>query len=245
MSQYLKFTLSAFALTAALFSTASQADIIISGTRIIYDANKKDVSVRLENKGKSPLLVQNWIDLGNDNAEPGSIKAPFAATPPVSRIESKRGQSIKIMYTGAESLPKDRESVFWFNVLEVPPKADTSQEENKNLLQLAFRTRIKLFYRPSNLPGSASEAPKQLKWQVANEQGHAVIRAENPTPYYVSFNGATFTSGGKRYDVDATMVAPFNKAAFTVKGLQNASAGKLEYQSINDYGGIITGAASL
>ncbi|WP_146673271.1 fimbria/pilus periplasmic chaperone, partial [Salmonella enterica] len=118
--------------------TAGQADIIISGTRIIYDANKKDVSVRLENKGKSPLLVQNWIDLGNDNAEPGSIKAPFAATPPVSRIESKRGQSIKIMYTGAESLPKDRESVFWFNVLEVPPKADTSQEENKNLLQLAF-----------------------------------------------------------------------------------------------------------
>lgn len=245
MSQYLKFTLPVIALTATLFSTASQADIIISGTRIIYDANKKDVSVRLENKGNSPLLVQNWIDLGNDNAEPGSIKAPFAATPPVSRIESKRGQSVKIMFTGTESLPKDRESVFWFNVLEVPPKADTSLEENKNLLQLAFRTRIKLFYRPSGLPGSASEAPKQLKWQVASEQGHAVIRADNPTPYYVSFNGATFTSGGKRYDVDATMVAPFNKASFTVKGLPSASAGKLEYQSINDYGGIIAGSASL
>ncbi|MCP0833569.1 hypothetical protein KU710_22860, partial [Salmonella enterica subsp. enterica serovar Give] len=41
----LKFTLSAIALTGALFSSASQADIIISGTRIIYDANKKDVSV--------------------------------------------------------------------------------------------------------------------------------------------------------------------------------------------------------
>ncbi|MGH2339778.1 fimbrial chaperone, partial [Salmonella enterica subsp. enterica serovar Paratyphi A] len=66
-----------------------------------------------------------------------------------------------------------------------------------------------------------------------------------PTPYYVSFNSATYTSGGKRYDVDATMVAPFGKAAFTVKGLQNASAGKLEFQSINDYGGIIAGSASL
>ncbi|MDI5459180.1 hypothetical protein MJM88_23680 [Salmonella enterica subsp. enterica serovar Kentucky] len=41
------------------------------------------------------------------------------------------------------------------------------------------------------------------------------------------------------------MVAPFGKAAFTVKGLQNASAGKLEFQSINDYGGIIAGSASL
>ncbi|MGK7427404.1 fimbrial chaperone [Salmonella enterica] len=245
MSHSLKFTLSAIALTGALFSSASQADIIISGTRIIYDANKKDVSVRLENKGKSPLLVQNWIDLGNDNAEPGSIRAPFAATPPVSRIEPKRGQSIKIMYTATESLPKDRENVFWFNVLEVPPKANTNQEENKNLLQLAFRTRIKLFYRPTGLPGAPAEAAKQLKWQVASEQGHAVLRADNPTPYYVSFNSATYTSGGKRYDVDATMVAPFGKAAFTVKGLQNASAGKLEFQSINDYGGIIAGSASL
>lgn len=45
MSHSLKFTLSAIALTGALFSSASQADIIISGTRIIYDANKKDVSV--------------------------------------------------------------------------------------------------------------------------------------------------------------------------------------------------------
>ncbi|WP_404855631.1 fimbria/pilus periplasmic chaperone [Escherichia coli] len=26
------------------------------------------------------------------------------------------------MYTASTSLPKDRESVFWFNVLEVPPK---------------------------------------------------------------------------------------------------------------------------
>ncbi|WP_410969005.1 fimbria/pilus periplasmic chaperone, partial [Salmonella sp. SAL4444] len=68
MSHSLKITLSAIALTGAIFSSASKADIIISGTRIIYDANKKDFSVRLENKGKSPLLVQNWIDLGNDNA---------------------------------------------------------------------------------------------------------------------------------------------------------------------------------
>lgn len=245
MSHSLKFTLSALALAGALFSTASQADIIISGTRIVYDADKKDVSVRLENKGNNPLLVQNWIDLGDDNADPGSIKAPFVATPPVSRIEPKRGQSVKIMFTGAQALPKDRESVFWFNVLEVPPKADTGGEGNKNLLQLAFRTRIKLFYRPAGLPGSQTIASKQLKWQIASEQGHAVARADNASPYYVSFNSATFTTGGKRYEIDATMVAPFSKASFTVKGLQSASSGKLEYQAINDYGGIVSGSASL
>ncbi|HBC9557916.1 TPA: fimbrial chaperone [Escherichia coli] len=232
-------------IAGALFSTTSYADIIISGTRIVYDANKKDVSVRLENKGTRPLLVQNWIDLGNDNADPGNIKAPFVSTPPVSRIEPKHGQSVKVMFTQTQSLPKDRESIFWFNVLEVPPKADANKEENKNLLQLAFRTRIKLFYRPGSLAGAPAEAPKQLKWTAATEQGHAVVHANNPTPYFVSFNDAVLTSGGKRYEVSATMVAPFSDASFTVKGLQNAGAGKLEYHAINDFGGMIEGSASL
>lgn len=80
----------------------------------------KSVSVRLENKGNSHLLVQSWLDTGDDNAEPGSINVPFTATPPVSRIDAKRGQTIKLMYTGSTVLPSDKESVFWFNVLEVP-----------------------------------------------------------------------------------------------------------------------------
>ncbi|WP_423061543.1 fimbrial chaperone [Citrobacter portucalensis] len=241
----IKNILTAVIISSAVFSTTSQADIIISGTRIIYDGNKKDVSIRLENKGTRPLLVQNWIDLGDDNADPGSIKAPFISTPPVSRVEPKRGQSVKIMYTENTALPKDRESVFWFNVLEVPPKADPTKEENKNLLQLAFRTRIKLFYRPAELKGASAEAPKQLKWQLAKEQGHVVIHSENPTPYYVSFNDAILNVNGKRYDVDVAMVAPFSKASFAVKGLQSVNSGKLEYHAINDFGGMIEGSVSL
>ncbi|EAS1760725.1 fimbrial chaperone [Salmonella enterica] len=241
----LKNTFITATLIGSLFSAASQADIIISGTRIVYDADKKDVSVRLENKGTRPLLVQNWIDLGDDNADPGSIKAPFISSPPVSRIEPKRGQSVKITFTRASTLPKDRESVFWFNVLEVPPKADTSKAENKNLLQLAFRTRIKLFYRPASLPGTQSEAVKQLKWQMTKEQGQTVVRADNPTPYYISFNDATLTASGKHYDVSATMVAPFGNAAFVVKGGQSLSSGKLDYHAINDFGGMIAGSVSL
>ncbi|MEG2039531.1 MAG: fimbrial chaperone [Hafnia sp.] len=240
-----KKTLTTLVLAGSLFSNISHADIIISGTRIIYDENKKDVSVRLENKGTRPLLVQNWIEKANENSDPGSIKAPYVSTPPVSRIEPKRGQSVKIMYTQATALPKDRESVFWFNVLEVPPKADTSKEENKNLLQLAFRTRIKLFYRPAGLQGLPAEATKQLKWQMGNEQGKAAVQVNNPTPYYVSFNDAVVTVGGKRYTVDATMVAPLSKASFSVKGLQNATSGKLDYHAINDYGGMIEGSVSL
>ncbi len=59
-------------------------------------------------------------------------------------------KTIKLMYN-RQCSAKDRESVFWFNVLEVPPKPDAAKATNQSLLQLAFRTRIKLFYRPKGI----------------------------------------------------------------------------------------------
>ncbi len=73
---------------------------------------------------------------------------------PVSRIDAKRGQTIKLMYTASTSLPKDRESVFWFNVLEVPPKPDAEKVADQSLLQLAFRT-YKTFLSPGWIEGKS------------------------------------------------------------------------------------------
>ena len=193
--------------TCMAFSSSSIADIVISGTRVIYKSDQKSVNVRLENKGNNPLLVQSWLDTGDDNAEPGSITVPFTATPPVSRIDAKRGQTIKLMYTASTSLPKDRESVFWFNVLEVPPKPDAEKVANQSLLQLAFRTRIKLFYRPDGLKGNPSEAPLALKWFWSGSEGKASLRVTNPTPYYVSFSSGDLEASGKRYPIDVKMIA--------------------------------------
>ena len=55
------------------FSSSAIADIVISGTRVVYKSEQKSVNVRLENKGNNPLLVQSWLDTGDDNAEPGTL----------------------------------------------------------------------------------------------------------------------------------------------------------------------------
>ncbi len=180
------------------------------------------------------------MDTGDDNADPSQIKVPFTATPPVSRVEPKRGQTVKVMYTGATALPKDRESVYWFNVLEVPPKPKDA-EADKNLLQLAFRTRIKLFYRPSGLQGEPAEAPAKITWKLNNAQ----LQANNPTPYYVSFNEVKLESGGKTYNVNSSMVTPFSQASFGVTSLPGSvSSGKVVFKAINDFGGNIDGSAT-
>ncbi|NQF27688.1 fimbrial chaperone [Escherichia coli] len=232
--------------TCVAFSSSAIADIVISGTRVIYKSDQKSVSVRLENKGNNPLLVQSWLDTGDDNAEPGSITVPFTATPPVSRIDAKRGQTIKLMYTASSVLPKDRESVFWFNVLEVPPKPDAATATNQSLLQLAFRTRIKLFYRPEGLKGNPSDAPLALKWSWATAGGQTALQVTNPTSYYVSFSSGDLETSSKRYPLDVKMIAPFSNDVIKVNGMSGkSSSAKVHFYAINDFGGAIEGNATL
>ncbi|WP_150322339.1 fimbria/pilus periplasmic chaperone, partial [Enterobacter hormaechei] len=81
-------------LTAAVFASfQASADIVISGTRIVYQQSQKDVIVSLDNRGKKPLLVQSWLDDGRDDTNPQELKLPFIITPPVSRIDPQKGQS--------------------------------------------------------------------------------------------------------------------------------------------------------
>jgi len=110
----------------------------ISGTRVIYPANAREVTLELTNKGSSPSLVQVWIDAGDRRIRPGAEALPFLVTPPITRIEAQRGQSLRLAYVG-QGLPQDRESVFWLNVLEVPPSVKSTQA-GQNLVQLAFRS---------------------------------------------------------------------------------------------------------
>ena len=237
-----------FAFITATFIATScvQAEMTLSGTRIIYNENKNDTSIRLENKGQRPLLAQVWLDDGNDAADPSTLKVPFTLTPPVSRVEAKRGQTVKIMFNGTTALPKDRESVFWFNALEVPPKSSAADSAGKNILQLAFRTRIKLFYRPQGLQGTSSEAPALLNWKAQQRGGKTVLHVTNPTPYYVSFNNVELEANGRKFTVAPDMVPPKSTHDLTVNGLASVpSAGSVSYTAISDYGGAIDGKKTL
>ncbi|RDL19866.1 pili/flagellar assembly PapD-like chaperone [Serratia fonticola] len=73
----------------------------------------------------------------------------------MNRVETGKGQTLRISYAGG-ALPMDKESVFWLNVLEVPAKSQATTGENR--LQMAFRPRIKLFFRPKGLDGNPNDA---------------------------------------------------------------------------------------
>ena len=231
MHRFTQLTLTSLVCASAAFSTFNAcADIVNSGTRVIYPQSSKDVTVKMENRGTKPLLVQSWLDDGRDTVNPQELKLPFIVTPPVSRIDPSKGQTVRITWT-QQPLAQDRESLFWFNVLEVPPKAKDG--DSQNVLQLAFRTRIKMFFRPDGLPGDPAIAAGNLKW---SQQGTALI-ANNSSPYYVSMAKATITVNGKKIEVDSHTIPPLSNETIPVKNAPALRGGKIEYTAINDFGG--------
>lgn len=218
-------------------SECSSASVTIAGTRIVFPGDAREVSVRTTNKGTSPALVQVWIDDGKANENLDEVKTPFLVTPPIYRIEPGKGQSLRLMYNGL-SLPQDRESVFWFNLLEIPPVSDT-EKQGKNRLELAFRTRIKVFYRPKALDSDSTEQFSRLNWAVTNDSGHGMgITVTNPTPYYFSFDSGDAIRGGVKTRINMDMVAPgASQTFYAAKGGElSGEINKLTVKVINDYG---------
>ncbi|MGY4730737.1 fimbria/pilus periplasmic chaperone [Burkholderia pyrrocinia] len=216
---------------------SAHASVDVGATRVVYRANEPEATVSLRNDSKSPSLVQVWIDRGDAGAAPSNVSVPFIVTPPVSRVDPGKGQVLRILQDGT-ALPKDKESVFWLNVLDIPPRPDGFDASN-NYLQLAFRTRIKLFYRPPGLPGSSDDAPAALRWTLERANGHEVLLAANPTAYYVSLSSVAVTDGsGKTANNDGGMVAPGQTQVFPLAGNVAPSAAlTAHYRAINDYGG--------
>jgi P pilus assembly chaperone PapD len=225
----------------SLTATAASANVLIAGTRVVFDAQDGEVTVRLTNDNAQPALVEAWIDDGDPNSTPNNAKAPFLITPPLFRIDAHKDQSLRIISTPAQ-LPSDRESLFWLNVLEIPPKPSGQQYAGKNTLQLAIRSRLKLFYRPANLAGDPNKAAEQVTWKAVPDGQGYTLEVHNPTPYHVTIIQALLTVDGKSYTADTGMVDPLGNLRLKIKGLTEAPAAgtAIAFNVINDFGATVS-----
>ncbi len=186
-----------------LFSVNSAfANVVVNGTRVIYPASNKETIVQLINNGNDPALVQSWIDDGDINSTPETANVPFLLSPPVVKVSGNAGQQLRIKKLPV-SLPTDRESVFYLNVLDIPPTPEHLQ--GQNTMQLAIKTRIKLFYRPSTLQGSVDDALSAVETKVEN-QG---FRINNTSPFHITIANISDEKGQKLLS-ESLMVAPFS-----------------------------------
>ncbi len=226
-------SVSATAFIAVASINTAFASIQIGATRVIYHADAKNVSVQVTNPGKYPVLLQSWMDDGHQEVRPDKMRTPFILTPPLTKVNAGAGQTLRLSYTGT-TLPMDRESVYWLNILEVPPLT----QNNTNQIQVAFRSRIKLFFRPTNLDDKGAQvAISQLKWLLNDNK----VTLFNPTPYFVSAVAIHIDNGTNKRTLPVDMLSPKSNQDFLLpKDLLSKSIKSISVSAINDYGATIT-----
>ncbi|NNH18333.1 molecular chaperone [Bordetella trematum] len=223
-------------LLACLSVPAAQASLVIEGTRVIYPSNVPEVVVKMTNEGASPSLMQAWIDDGQPRATPDQLDVPFFITPPLARVEPGKGQALRIFFTGygdpKKTLPTDRETLFWLNVLDVPPKQEAGEDVGA-VMQISVRSRLKMFYRPASLPGTAEGSLSQLVFEAA-PGGKVTVR--NPTPYYINVRDLSFgPDNAPTHKLPATMLAPFSSQVLEAGP---GAPKQVRYAAISDLGAI-------
>ncbi|HBX7622941.1 fimbrial biogenesis chaperone [Klebsiella pneumoniae] len=201
-------------------SFACYAGVQVGTTRIIYAEGKKEVSVSLDNQDITPYLIKSWIE--NDK----NVGTHFLLTPPLSRLEGKQKNVVRIFKLDGQ-LPTDRESLFFFNTTSIPA---SSTEADRNTLQIAVRTKLKLIFRPKSLSDDVPvNHAKELSW---SRSGNQVI-VKNPSPFYINFMFIK-VNGQSLIMKDKNFVAPFSSASYA---LPSTNGGKVEWKIINDMGG--------
>lgn len=223
-------------LLASSLSATALANVVVTGTRVIYPAQAAEISVQLDNAGKQAALVQTWLE---QETPENTATVPFVVMPPLFRIEPGNGQLVRIVHTG-EPLPADRESLFYFNVLDIPPRPESQgAAESGNYLQFSIRSRLKFFYRPQALQAQAAEAYKRLQWRLTRHQQKWRLVAENPTPYYITVARVGVHTPAKQvYARTGEMLAPFSSGHFELEGADFGTSAEVRYETINDFGGI-------
>jgi len=246
------------ALTLLACPMLAQAAVSIQGSRVIYEEAHGEAVVHLRQVGPEPGLVQVWLDQGDDTISPQMQNIPFLITPTVSRVEPGSGQSIRFLRI-RDDLPQDRESMFFMNVLEVPPSPTDAVVAGDDFIQFSSRARSKFFYRPKGLKLPPSRAHQMLRFSLVNDAEEIQVRIHNPSPYHVTFKELKLLQPGTETErpvaelsrfvgMEARTVAPasdllmpmdLNAPSLPISGLD------VSFEVVGDYGNLIPGQRGL
>ena len=101
------------AMSSILVANSTHAEIILHGTRVIYPSDAREVTLQVSNNGSKPSLVQAWIDEGDAKSTPDQSKVPFMITPPISRVDPTKSQSLRITaLPNAAQIDQKKETVY-------------------------------------------------------------------------------------------------------------------------------------
>jgi len=219
------------ALTLLPYAPFSHASLTLSTTRVVFDSDKRSVSLTVANPSDKVFAVQSWV---NTSADDTTTAVPFVTSPLLFSIGPGKEQHVQI--NGLPNmLPDDRETLFYFNAQEIPQ----AEADQSNVLNIAIRTRIKFFYRPAGLKQNPSERLKDLHGSLQSINGQPSLVLNNPTPFHYTFQRLEISEGGRSKAIDNPgMVAPLSHEVYPLGPFKAGAEAQVSFTTINDHGGI-------
>ncbi|MFV3292591.1 molecular chaperone [Pseudomonas sp. NY11955] len=216
-------------LCLALSLPVAEAALTINATRVIHASDAHSSSVVVANPTNRLFAVQTWV---NTQADDTLTAVPLAPTPVLFRLPPGKEQLVQINRL-PNDLPQDRESLFFFNVQEIPQEETSGQ----NHLNIAMRTRIKLFYRPSQLKGLPKDNIKHLSWFLQKRDDSLYLVVDNPTPFHFTFDQLEVSGAGESEKPSAmAMALPFAQQFYRLTQVRKVQGLQVTFNTINDYG---------
>jgi len=221
-----------FCVTTLACTAWAQASVVMTGTRVIYPADRDELTLQFHNPDAHPNAVQVWLDAGDHRLMPDEVETPFLVLPQVFRVGSNASQMVRLLLGDASALPQDRESLFYLNFSQMPVQKKTASD---NQLLMMFTSRVKVFYRPGNIEPTL---PADLAWRLRLRWQGSTLHVHNPTPYHVVLRQAESLANGKRMELSqGEMIAPFDDAVWHAQKPDAPGEGvRLRLVLLNDYG---------
>lgn len=191
------------ALTVLSISGVANSGVVIDSTRYLFKEGSREISAQMENKDDNPFLMKSWVE-----APESGKNTYFMVTPPLYRLEAKQKNTVRIFPNAhISNAPKDRDSVYFLNIMSIPPTDDSLEGENK--IQLAVRHRMRLIYRPKSIQSlKIIEEAKKLEWRKSNNK----ITLKNPTPLFIYFKSVVIN--GKEIKESVTHIEAYATKEF-------------------------------
>lgn len=221
----IKSMLTSLFLLSFVSGVASAAGMGLSQTRIVFEQKLNRATIDIVNTDDRDYLAQSYIRGAQDN--------PFEVIPPLARV-SKNSRFIIKFLANANTLPTDRESLFYFYSKSIPASTKRNEDATATVdagVVVALENKIKFFYRPDNLPTNVKSSRESLKFKAIPNG----VQAINQSPYYVTLD--ILIVNGKAIKMlvekEETMIAPFSTRNYSAP----TNKGDVVWYAINDFGG--------
>ena len=205
-----------------LFTASSHAAFVLNITRYVFDEKRENISVQVDNQSTQEYGGQIWIE----NQDQNDKNVYFVPSPTFFKVADQHKQILRILKIN-DALPKDKESLFWINIQEIPK----APKDGVNALSIALHTQVKMIYRPDILKDKRENAEKNIK--LINDESSTVLF--NDSPYYfalinVKQNGKNVNLGDDVKNKIAVF-SPFEKISLNKK-----LTGNISFVAFDDYG---------